>query len=82
MAAQDGRTLLTFDLDFGELVARQNVTVPAGIVLFRVRAGNRSDVSQFVVDTILAHSDWAGHLWIVEHDRIRSRPLPGTREDR
>ena len=81
IAAQNGRTLLTFDKDFGELVAMRQVTLPAGIGLFRVRASDSGDASSLVVDAIAAGTDWAGRLSVVEDDRIRTSPLPGVRED-
>jgi predicted nuclease of predicted toxin-antitoxin system len=81
LAARNGRTLLTFDQDFGELVAMRQVTLPAGIVLFRVRASDAGDAVSLVVDAIAAGNDWQGRFTVVEHDRIRSGPLPGMRED-
>ena len=77
IAARHGRTLLTFDKDFGELVAMRQVTLPAGIVLFRVRASDSGDAASLVVDAIGARSDWAGRLSVVEHDRIRMVPFGG-----
>ena len=79
IAAQNGRTLLTFDKDFGELVAIRQVTLPPGIVLFR--ASDSGDAASLVVEAIGARSDWAGRLSVVEQDRIRTIPLPGVRGD-
>jgi predicted nuclease of predicted toxin-antitoxin system len=81
IAARNGRTLLTFDQDFGELVAMGRVTLPAGIVLFRVRASDSGDAVSLVVDAIAAGNDWEGRFTVVEHDRIRSAPLPGVVQD-
>ena len=81
LATQDERTPLTFDKEFGELAAMRGMTVPAGIVLFRVRASGPSDVARLAVDAIGDRSDWAGRLSVVEIDRIRTSPLPGVRED-
>ncbi len=74
-AASDERTLITQDLDFGELVARRGLTVPLGVVLFCVRAGNRREVGRFIADTILARDNWAGFLWVVDQNRTRIIPF-------
>jgi len=59
-AAREGRVLLTFDKDFGELA--RNATLPAvcGIVFFRTAMPRLGDVGASLVGLIEAHDDWAG----------------------
>ena len=35
-AVSEGRILVTFDKDFGELAFREGLTAPCGVVLFRI----------------------------------------------
>lgn len=40
-AQVEGRVLLTFDKDFGELAVRSGIREPCGVVLFRLRGSSR-----------------------------------------
>jgi predicted nuclease of predicted toxin-antitoxin system len=54
---QDGRILLTFDKDFGELAWRAALPPSCGIVLFRLPMPRVDDE---LVQRVLARSDWPG----------------------
>ena len=75
VAVQTGRTLLTFDQDFGELLARCQIELPDGVVLFRIRASGMGDSVSLVVGAITGGGEWVGYLTVVERDRVRKTRL-------
>ena len=76
----EGRLLITFDKDFGELGFRRGLSPPAGIVLFRVRMSSPTAVARLAVAALEARTDWSGHFSVVEEWRIRMTPLPARPE--
>jgi len=77
-ARDEDRVLITFDKDFGTLIFQKDGSRPAGILLFRLPPLSKDELVQFMVETIADRSDWEGHFAVIEHDRIRMRPLPGA----
>ncbi len=75
-AAAEERLVITLDKDFGELAFRSRLPASSGIVLFRIRAAEPSVLARIAVAALDARDDWAGHFSVVEHDRIRMKPLP------
>jgi predicted nuclease of predicted toxin-antitoxin system len=78
-AQKEQRILITFDKDFGELVFRSGLPASSGVVLFRIAAPSSAHVARVAVAALESRTDWAGHFAVVEDDRIRMTPLPGTR---
>jgi predicted nuclease of predicted toxin-antitoxin system len=76
-AQAEGRVLVTFDKDFGELAFRSGLPASSGIVLFRISMPSSSHVARVAVAALESPVDWAGHFAVVEDDRIRMTPLPG-----
>jgi len=74
-ARSDGRVLLTFDKDFGELVLKRGRSASHGVVLFRMPLERPADVASRVVEALRTRDDWANHFSVVESQRIRMRPL-------
>jgi predicted nuclease of predicted toxin-antitoxin system len=73
---QEGRILLSFDLDFSNitLFPPENYT---GLIVLRLRAKGRKAVRR-VLGKVLIHLDIepvAGRLWIVDDQRIRIHRL-------
>ena len=78
-ATTEGRTLLTCDKDFGDLVFRDNLKAPFGIILFRIRRENRSpsEIAQIIVNTLESRSDWTESFFVVHDENdIRQSLLP------
>lgn len=75
-AHDEDRVLITFDKDFGTLIFQKDGSRPAGILLFRLPPLSRDGLVHFMVETIADRTDWQGHFAVIEHDRIRMRPLP------
>jgi len=74
-AVREGRVLLTFDQDFGELAWRAKLPATCGIVLFRIPMPSAVEVGSILVARLCERSDWAGHFSVIQPGRIRMRPL-------
>lgn len=76
----EGRLIVTFDKDFGELAVRRGLAAEAGVVLFRIRQVSSSFVARVVVAALESRSDWAGHFSVVDETRVRMLDVSSTRE--
>ena len=78
-ARDQGRILVTFDRDVGELIYVQKVPVPVGVILLRP-APLRPDeaVGRLIGLLERAEKDLSldGQFTVVTPERIRQRPLP------
>ena len=74
-ATAEGRILITFDKDFGELVFRLGLNTPSGIILFRISPDSPSFVAQTAVTVLESRTDWAGHFSVVDENRVRMTVL-------
>ncbi len=76
-AIKENRIILTFDLDFGEIVALSK-SRQISVILFRLR----NTTTHFVIkrlDTVMAESATLleeAHIVIIEENRYRIRKLP------
>lgn len=75
-AQAQGRILVTFDKDFGELAFRSGLPSSCGIVLFRIRAPSPAYVARAAAAAIEQELPWTGHFAVVQEHRIRMKPLP------
>jgi predicted nuclease of predicted toxin-antitoxin system len=78
-AQQENRILITFDKDFGELAFRSGLPASCGIVLFRVVAPSSAHIARVAVAAMASRTDWAGHMAVIENERIRMTPLPQSK---
>lgn len=76
-ARQEGRVVLTFDLDFGDLMASGCHSLPS-VVIFRIRDQTPASVTPKLLEVISLRAKVleAGALIIVEDARHRARRLP------
>ena len=74
-ATAEGRLLITFDKDFGELVFRLGSNAPSGVILFRIPSDSPLVVAQTAVTVLESRTDWAGHFSVVDENRVRMTPL-------
>jgi predicted nuclease of predicted toxin-antitoxin system len=78
-AAQvQGRLVVTFDKDFGELAFRSLLPSTCGVVLFRLNGDSPAADNARAIAVLTSREDWSGHFAVVTDDRLRMRPLPGT----
>ena len=76
-ARQEGRVVLTFDLDFGDLLAAGLHNSPS-VVIFRIHDGTSSSVRPKLMEIVEKESTGLelGVIIIVEDSRYRVRRLP------
>ena len=74
-AERDGRIILSFDKDFGELAFCSGLPLTCGIILLRIPLLSVDYITTIIVDAVQSRSDWAGHFAVVEPGRIRMREL-------
>lgn len=75
-AQAEGRLVITFDKDFGELAFRYGLPAACGVVLFRLSGALPQQDNERVVIVLNSREDWQGHFATVSNTRIRIRPLP------
>ena len=75
--AQEGRIILTFDLDFGDLMATGYHTLPS-VVIFRLYDETPASVTRRLYDVLRVKRNEleGGAIVIVEDTRYRTRRLP------
>lgn len=78
-ARREQRVVLTFDLDFGDLLAASGAWLPS-VIIFRLRDQRPAAVTPRLLRLLEERSKEleAGVLVVVEHDRYRLRRLPMT----
>ena len=77
LATSEGRIVVTFDKDFGELLFRRGAGT-VGVVLFRLSPAGRDWVVHRTCEVLRTAHNFEGSLTVVELDRIRVRRLSDT----
>src|SRR2546426_7122159 len=80
-AQMEGRLILTFDKDFGELAFRFGLPAECGIILFRVVPSSPDRIATIAAAALKSVTDFRGHFAVVEENRIRLTPLPRIDRD-
>ena len=78
-ARDEGRILITFDRDFGELVFRQRVPAAPGVLYLRF-VPRQPEETTLLISALFEQSmsQLVGHFTVVERGRVRHRRLPAT----
>lgn len=76
LARSEGRLLLTFDRDFGELIYRHQHAAPPAVVYLRFVPTTPEEPAS-VFRNLLQHDDidLKGRFTVVTRDQVRQRPL-------
>lgn len=76
-ATQEGRIVLTFDRDYGELIYRHKMPVPVGVVYFRFTPITPAEPAQQLLN-LLAMKDITleRKFTIISRNKVRQRSLP------
>lgn len=76
-AQRDNRVIITFDRDFGELVFRDRLASPPGIIYLRFDPARPEEPAENIILLLnLPSLDLVGRLTVFTRTRIRQRPLP------
>jgi predicted nuclease of predicted toxin-antitoxin system len=77
LARAEGRLLLTFDRDFGELIYRRGHAAPPALVYLRFVPTDPQEAAA-VFRRLLEHSEIEldGRFTVVTRDQVRQRSLP------
>lgn len=76
-AQREKRIVLTFDRDYGELLFRQNLTAPPGIIYFRFQPATPLEPADILLELLRMESvSLIGKFTVVGRRRIRQRSLP------
>jgi len=75
-AQGEGRLVVTFDKDFGELAFRYGLPATSGVILFRLSGSSPEMDNARALAALGRIEDWSGQFSVVTDDRIRIRPLP------
>lgn len=74
-AVSEGRWILTFDRDYGELVFARKLPPPPAVVYFRLTHYAFTLPAELLLD-LMARHDVGGRFVVVGADDFRIRPLP------
>lgn len=75
-AHEQGRWLLTFDRDYGELVFARAAPAPPAIVYLRQGPQTMASYAQMIVQLLNDPEPLRGNLVVVDGRRVRRRALP------
>jgi len=76
LALAEGRVLLTFDKDFGDLAFRRGRLATPGVILLRPRPRSPDYLVRFARAVLAQGHVWEGHFAVAEEGRLRVVPLP------
>ena len=78
MAKEEERILVTFDRDYGELIYKEKLPSPAGIIYLRFDPCHPTQAGEVISDLLKSASiDFTGKFTVIRNDgHIRQRPLP------
>lgn len=75
LADSEGRLLVTFDKDFGELAVRRRLQATSGVVLFRIKLSDPEETPRRLVRILESGVCWQGNFSVVTDRLTRQRPL-------
>ena len=67
LATQERRALITYDKDFGDLVHRDGMSAPHGVILFRIHSDVPDTVeAEFVASSVMAWDSLPPGIWTIQ----------------
>lgn len=76
-AANEHRIVLTFDRDYGELIYRRRLAIPAGVAYFRFAPATPEEPAERLSKLLsICRVALKGKFTVLERGRVRQRPLP------
>ena len=74
-ARQEGRIVVTFDRDYGELVFHNRLPPPAGVLYMRFEPESPTEPAAFIARLKEDGVELEGRFTMVNRDGIRQRPI-------
>ena len=66
-ASREQRTLISYDMDYGELIHRYGEPAPYGVIQFRIHDDVPADAqANFIYHTVLIWESWPAGVWTVQ----------------
>ena len=78
LAVADGRVLLTFDKDFGQLAFQYGLPATCDVILVRLSLADPTAAAALIVKTLVLRTDWIGNFSVITDRRVRMRSLLST----
>jgi predicted nuclease of predicted toxin-antitoxin system len=75
LAVREGRCVVTFDRDYGELLFARRRPAPPAVILFRVASYRPEEPAQWVKRLLADEEGCLGRFTVMDDKGIRSRPL-------
>ena len=75
LAVSEGRWVLTFDRDYGELVYSKGLTPPPCVIYLRLDSYRSEGPGHLLVDLLQRDLALSGYFVVLEADALRKRPL-------
>ncbi|WP_089726355.1 DUF5615 family PIN-like protein [Candidatus Thiosymbion oneisti] len=76
IAHVERRIIVTFDRDYGELVFRRRLPVPAGVLYLRFLPASPLEIAEYVARLIASGIKLEGKFTTGDREQVRQRPLP------
>jgi Domain of unknown function (DUF5615) len=76
MSSADGRVLVTFDKEFGDMAFRQGKTATCGVGLLRPKLRSPDYLARFMVAVSGQAVTWEGSFAVAKEGNLRVVPLP------
>lgn len=74
IAIREGRTIVTFDRDYGELIFRHGYKPPAGVIYLRWKRFEPEDPGRYLAELLTGTEiDFSQALTVIDEDTIRQR---------
>lgn len=77
-ASEQGRILVTFDRDYGELVYLRRLPCPPAIILLRFTPTTPEEAGVIINGLLSSAVDIDGYFLVLDRDHVRQRPLPSA----
>lgn len=74
-ARSEGRWLLTFDTDYGELLFARRLPPPPALFLLREPHYRPAEPAQWLLPLLANAADYEGMFCVITRDSVRKRPL-------
>lgn len=75
LARSEGRWLLTFDTDYGELLFARRLPPPPVLCLLREPRYRPAEPAEWLLPLLAAPADYEGMFCVITRDSVRKRPL-------